>query len=204
MHAPTLADDPHQPWDARLQLLPESGVGWVTGVPFWNERQQEQPQEQPQGIVVYMSTAAAKGNNDAVSKSNNQAQFLQATAAVACACAYNNKNNTNNKKLESPSKLMQLINDSRAIQESTNKNTVNVSMELTTTRYKTSWMHILWHNDNDCNDMTTTTPIALKTRPPDWIHAAYALAGAIVFLICMSLAVNLNLNMNLGEGALEP
>jgi hypothetical protein len=186
MHAPTLADDPHQPWDARLQLLPEAGVGWVTGLPFWNERHQRQHQ-QPQGIVVYMSAAADKDNNDAAS---NQAQFLQATAAVACA--YNNT-----KEVESPSKHTvqhtKLVNDSHAttIQESTNKNTV--TMEWTATSRKTSWMNTLWDNDND-NDITATPIAALKTRPPDWIHPVYALAGAMVFLIGMSLTANMNLN----------
>jgi hypothetical protein len=42
-----LADDPDQPWNPRLQLLAEVGLGWAAAVPFRYHGQQ--------GIVVYLA-----------------------------------------------------------------------------------------------------------------------------------------------------
>jgi hypothetical protein len=45
-----VANDPDQPWNPRLQVLKESGLGWVAAVSFHNN-----PQPEKNGIVLYMA-----------------------------------------------------------------------------------------------------------------------------------------------------
>mmetsp|Transcript_25959 Transcript_25959/g.61090 ORF Transcript_25959/g.61090 Transcript_25959/m.61090 type:complete len:327 (+) Transcript_25959:1017-1997(+) len=72
-----LANDPDQPWNPRLQLLAEAGLGWAAAVPL-----RPPGGGRAQGIVIYM----ARGSVDQLRlQADHNEAFLEAMASVIAA-----------------------------------------------------------------------------------------------------------------------
>jgi hypothetical protein len=74
----TIAEDPDQPWNPRLQLLGEIGLGWAAAVPFNCHGQK--------GIVVYM--AREHVNMSRLRSSSNELYLKAATSLIGAAYAF--------------------------------------------------------------------------------------------------------------------
>ena len=71
----TIAQDPDQPWNQRLHLLKDMGLGWAAAVPFKGSNEEE-------GIMVYL---AREGVNHAMLSSQDNEAYLKSATDFAGA-----------------------------------------------------------------------------------------------------------------------
>jgi hypothetical protein len=76
-----LAADPDQPWDARLQLMAELGLGWAAAVPLIDPN--VHVSNEKQGIVIYMARDGVDGRR--LRSFRNEKYLVSASNLIAAA-----------------------------------------------------------------------------------------------------------------------